>query len=94
MALFAERRCEHTTVGDITERVVVGRTTFFRAPRAKEDVIFPNDDVLLEAVESRLAGSNTGINGSASSQSSSGANRNDNRSTTTKIIAHQRPIIR
>ncbi|MGW3960988.1 TetR/AcrR family transcriptional regulator [Amycolatopsis sp. NPDC005003] len=56
-ALFAERGYEQTTVDDITDRAGVGRTTFFRTFRAKEDVIFPDHDVLLGAIESRLAGS-------------------------------------
>ncbi|UOX90976.1 TetR/AcrR family transcriptional regulator [Amycolatopsis sp. FBCC-B4732] len=56
-ALFAERGYDHTTIDDITERAGVGRTTFFRTFRAKEDVIFPDHEVLLQAIEARLAGS-------------------------------------
>ncbi|GAB3163990.1 TetR family transcriptional regulator [Amycolatopsis stemonae] len=56
-ALFAERGYDQTTIEDITERAGVGRTTFFRAFRTKEDVIFPDHEVLLQAVEARLAGS-------------------------------------
>lgn len=56
-ALFAERGYDQTTVDDITERAGVGRTTFFRAFRTKEDVIFPDHEVLLGAIEERLAGS-------------------------------------
>lgn len=56
-ALFAERGYDRTTVDDITERAGVGRTTFFRAFRAKEDVIFPDHEVLLSAIEERLRGS-------------------------------------
>ncbi|MEU5264205.1 TetR/AcrR family transcriptional regulator [Amycolatopsis sp. NPDC021455] len=56
-ALFAERGYEQTTVDDITDRAGVGRTTFFRTFPTKEDVIFPDHEVLLGAIESRLAGS-------------------------------------
>lgn len=56
-ALFAERGYDQTTIEDITERAGVGRTTFFRAFRTKEDVIFPDHEVLLQAVDARLAGS-------------------------------------
>jgi len=55
--LFGERGYDQTTVDDITERAGVGRTTFFRAFRAKEDVIFPDHEVLLGAIEARLSGS-------------------------------------
>jgi AcrR family transcriptional regulator len=55
--LFGERGYDQTTVDDITERAGVGRTTFFRAFRAKEDVIFPDHEVLLGAIEARLTGS-------------------------------------
>jgi AcrR family transcriptional regulator len=53
--LFAERGYEHTTVDDIAERAGVGRTTFFRYYRSKEDVIFPEHDQLIAAVRQRLA---------------------------------------
>ncbi|WIV56074.1 TetR/AcrR family transcriptional regulator [Amycolatopsis nalaikhensis] len=56
-ALFAERGYDQTTVDDITERAGVGRTTFFRAFRTKEDVIFPDHEVLLRAIDERLRGS-------------------------------------
>lgn len=56
-ALFEERGYDQTTVDDITDRAGVGRTTFFRAFRAKEDVIFPDHAILLEAVAARLNGS-------------------------------------
>lgn len=56
-ALFEERGYERTTIDDIAERAGVGRTTFFRTFRSKEDVIFPDHEVLLAAVRARLAGS-------------------------------------
>ncbi|MTD53327.1 TetR family transcriptional regulator [Amycolatopsis sp. RM579] len=56
-ALFEERGYDQTTVDDITERAGVGRTTFFRTFRSKEDVIFPDHEVLLKAIVARLDGS-------------------------------------
>ena len=53
-ALFDERGYEQTTVDDITERAGLGRTTFFRHYRSKEDVIFPDHDRLLELIRDRL----------------------------------------
>jgi AcrR family transcriptional regulator len=52
--LFDERGYEQTTVDDITERAGLGRTTFFRHYRSKDDVIFPDHDRLLELVGDRL----------------------------------------
>jgi AcrR family transcriptional regulator len=52
--LFEERGFEGMTVDDIAQRAGVGRTTFFRAYRSKEDVIFPEHDVLLSRIEARL----------------------------------------
>jgi AcrR family transcriptional regulator len=52
--LFDERGYEQTTVEEITERAGLGRTTFFRHYRSKEDVIFPDHDQLLELVRDRL----------------------------------------
>jgi len=57
-ALFDERGYEQTTVDDITERAGLGRTTFFRHYRSKEDVIFPDHDRLLEQIRERLQASN------------------------------------
>ncbi len=54
-ALFDERGYEQTTIEDITERAGVGRTTFFRNYRSKEDVIFPDHNVLMEQIQQRLA---------------------------------------
>ena len=53
-ALFDEQGYEQTTVDDITERAGLGRTTFFRHYRSKEDVIFPDHDRMLEQVRTRL----------------------------------------
>src|ERR1700742_4174688 len=58
--LFDERGYEQTTVDDITERAGLGRTTFFRHYRSKEDVIFPDHDRLLEQVSERLQTSSHG----------------------------------
>ncbi|MGW6358930.1 TetR/AcrR family transcriptional regulator [Streptomyces sp. NPDC055092] len=54
-ALFDERGYEQTTVDEIAERAGVGRTTFFRHYRSKEDVIFPDHDRLLALIKDRLA---------------------------------------
>jgi AcrR family transcriptional regulator len=53
-ALFDERGYEQTTVDGITERAGLGRTTFFRHYRSKEDVIFPDHDRMLEQIRERL----------------------------------------
>jgi AcrR family transcriptional regulator len=53
-ALFDERGYEQTTVDDITDRAGLGRTTFFRHYRSKEDVIFPDHDRLLQQIRERL----------------------------------------
>jgi AcrR family transcriptional regulator len=53
-ALFDEQGYEQTTVEDISERAGLGRTTFFRYYRSKEDVIFPDHDRLVEQVGRRL----------------------------------------
>jgi AcrR family transcriptional regulator len=59
-ALFDERGYEQTTIDDITERAGLGRTTFFRHYRSKEDVIFPDHDRLLEQIAERLRTSSHG----------------------------------
>ncbi|HEY3880630.1 MAG TPA: TetR/AcrR family transcriptional regulator [Trebonia sp.] len=53
-ALFDECGYEQTTVDDITERAGLGRTTFFRHYRSKDDVIFPDHDRLIEQIGERL----------------------------------------
>lgn len=52
--LFRERGYEQTTVDDIAERAGLGRATFFRHYRSKDEVIFPDHDRLLEQVRERL----------------------------------------
>ena len=52
--LFNERGYEQTTIDDIAERAGLGRATFFRHYRSKDDVIFPDHDRLLERVRDRL----------------------------------------
>src|ERR1700749_2009850 len=52
--LFNEHGYEQTTIDDIAERAGLGRATFFRHYRAKEDVIFPDHDLLLDRVRDRL----------------------------------------
>ncbi|HTU76708.1 MAG TPA: TetR family transcriptional regulator [Trebonia sp.] len=59
-ALFDERGYEQATIDDITERAGLGRTTFFRYYRSKEDVIFPDHDRLLDQIRDRLRTSSHG----------------------------------
>ncbi|WP_329459558.1 TetR/AcrR family transcriptional regulator [Streptomyces sp. NBC_01497] len=59
-ALFDERGYEQTTIDDIAERAGLGRTTFFRHYRTKEDVIFPDHDRMLDLVRQRLDASSEG----------------------------------
>jgi AcrR family transcriptional regulator len=58
--LFDERGYEQTTVDDIADRAGVGRTTFFRHYRSKEEVIFPDHDRLLARIDGRLTTSSSG----------------------------------
>lgn len=53
--LFEERGFEATTAEDIARRAGVGRTTFFRTFGSKDDVIFPEHDLLLGRIDARLA---------------------------------------
>ena len=59
-ALFDEQGYEQATVDDIAARAGLGRTTFFRHYRSKEDVIFPDHDRLVDQVTSRLRASGHG----------------------------------
>lgn len=52
--LFAEQGFEATTVDQIADAAGVGRRTFFRYFRAKEDVVFPGHDERLAEVVERL----------------------------------------
>lgn len=54
-ALFARDGFVNTTVDQIAAEAGVGRTTFFRNFRTKEDVVFPEHEPILRAVEARLA---------------------------------------
>jgi AcrR family transcriptional regulator len=53
--LFERQGYDATTVDQIAEMAGVGRTTFFRAFRSKEDVIFPDHAEVLTRVRARLA---------------------------------------
>ncbi|MDR7299926.1 TetR family transcriptional regulator [Haloactinomyces albus] len=57
--LFAAQGYEATTVEDIAEEVGVGRRTFFRYFRSKEEVVFPDHDERLAAVVERLEAADT-----------------------------------
>jgi AcrR family transcriptional regulator len=48
--LFLERGFDDVSVGDIAERAEVGRTTFFRHFRDKQEVVFANEQELLDMV--------------------------------------------
>jgi AcrR family transcriptional regulator len=52
--LFEAHGYEETTVDQIASQAGVGRRTFFRYYRSKEDVIFPDHDALLVTVRERL----------------------------------------
>jgi AcrR family transcriptional regulator len=53
--LFQTQGYDETTIEQIASRAGVGRRTFFRHYRSKEDVIFPNHDELLLKVHERLS---------------------------------------
>ena len=53
--LFQTQGYDETTIEQIASRAGVGRRTFFRHYRSKEDVIFPNHDELLLRVRERLS---------------------------------------
>lgn len=52
--LFEAQGFDATTVDQITTQAGVGRTTFFRTFRTKEDVLFPHHDEVLAKVAARL----------------------------------------
>lgn len=52
--LFERQGFEATSVDQITALAGTGRTTFFRHFAAKEDVVLPDHDAILEAVDARL----------------------------------------
>ncbi|RCW46139.1 TetR family transcriptional regulator [Halopolyspora algeriensis] len=54
LELFASQGYEATTVEDIVDAVGVGRRTFFRYFRSKEEVVFPDHDERLAEVVARL----------------------------------------
>ena len=53
--LFERQGYDATTVDQIAELAGVGRTTFFRLFRSKEDVIFPDHTEVLARVRARLS---------------------------------------
>ena len=57
--LFAEQGYDATTVDHIAERAGVGRSTFFRVFRTKEDVIFPDHDEVLARIGERFSAAST-----------------------------------
>jgi AcrR family transcriptional regulator len=48
--LFVERGFDDVSVGDIAERAEVGRTTFFRHFRDKQEVVFANEQELFDTI--------------------------------------------
>jgi AcrR family transcriptional regulator len=59
---FLEQGYEATTVDEITSAAGVGRRTFFRYFRSKEDAIFPNHDEVLHDIEELFASADAGRN--------------------------------
>ncbi|WP_162799404.1 TetR family transcriptional regulator [Nocardioides sp. 616] len=54
LSLFEERGFDQTTIEDVVERAGVGRTTFFRHFRSKEEAVLPHQAALLDQVTERL----------------------------------------
>jgi AcrR family transcriptional regulator len=54
MALFAEHGFDHVTVSDIAARAEVGRTTFFRYFADKQELLFADDEEVLQAVREAI----------------------------------------
>ena len=74
LTLFEDRGYDDTTVDDIAERAGVGRSTFFRHHRSKEDAVFPDHEDLLRRTTSLVhavlrVGSHALVRASASSVS-------------------------
>jgi AcrR family transcriptional regulator len=57
--LFEAQGYEQTTIDDITARAGVGRTTFFRTFRTKDEVIFPDHEHILTATRDHLTRTRT-----------------------------------
>jgi mycofactocin system transcriptional regulator len=55
LELFAERGFEATTVDDLADAAGIGRRTFFRYFRSKNDVVYGDFDAALEELRARLA---------------------------------------
>lgn len=58
--LFARLGYDATTVDAIAKHAGVGRSTFFRSFGSKESVLFPDHDLLLQVVETRLSAGGAG----------------------------------
>jgi AcrR family transcriptional regulator len=54
--LFLERGFDGVSVGDIAERAEVGRTTFFRYFGDKQEVVFANEQELLDTITAARQG--------------------------------------
>ena len=57
--LFEAQGYESTTIDDIAARAGVGRTTFFRTFRTKDEVVFPDHERILTATRDHLARTGT-----------------------------------
>ena len=57
--LFLERGFDGVSVGDIAERAEVGRTTFFRHFGDKQEVVFANEQELLDTIAAAGQAGNT-----------------------------------
>ena len=70
--LFLERGFDGVSVGDIAERAEVGRTTFFRHFGDKQEVVFANEQELLDTITAaRQAGSTPAPRGATGPSNSS-----------------------
>jgi AcrR family transcriptional regulator len=57
--LFAEQGYDVTTVDEIAERAGVGRSTYFRTFRTKEEAIFPDHEAVLARLGERFDAAST-----------------------------------